>query len=248
MKRRKAPGTSERKYRGQSVGQLRSSRRERLLEVAYSMVANQGYASLSIDRVCAAARVATRHFYEHFNGKEALLHALFDRVSGEMFDIVVSSLTLQEMDIVERVMSAVRGAVHYALSDPRRARILCLESVGISPEMEARRRVFIRRFASLIDQASQQLVADGSLLPGNYLLSGVALVGATDGLMADWLSGETGLTVEQMEHNVVGFYRSLIKGAKQFTIERKAQEKLAAAPAPRSKPKSRAVAKKRGSR
>ncbi len=228
MKRRRTPATSERRYRGQSVGQLRSNRRERLLEVAYSMVANQGYASLSIDRVCAAARVATRHFYEHFSGKEALLHVLFERISTEMLDTVARALMLQEMDIAERVTSAVREAVRYALSDPRRARILCLESVGISPDMEAQRRVFIRRFASLIDQAAQQLVADGTLLPGNYLLSGVALVGATQGLMADWLTGDTGLTVEHMEHNVVGFYRSLVKGAKQFAIERNAEAKAAA--------------------
>ncbi|MGH8444653.1 MAG: TetR/AcrR family transcriptional regulator, partial [Solimonas sp.] len=111
--------------------ELKAERRERLLIAAYAIVGGEGYARLSIERVCAAARVATRHYYEHFQGREALLHCLHERIERELWQIVTQALTEPGQDTGERTGTAIRAFVRYALSDPRRTRIMCLESVGV---------------------------------------------------------------------------------------------------------------------
>ncbi|MGH8444651.1 MAG: TetR/AcrR family transcriptional regulator [Solimonas sp.] len=195
------------------MSELKAERRERLINAGYAIVGSEGYARLSIERVCAAARVATRHYYEHFQNREALLHALHDRVENELWQIVTKALTEPGVEIGGRTGEAICAFVRHALSDPCRARILCLETVGVSPELEARRRRLTRRFAELIHQVSQQLVNEGLLPAADYRLSGIALVGATNELLAEWISGEMRLTATEMELQVLNIFRALTKGA-----------------------------------
>ena len=195
------------------MDELKAERRERLLNAAYNLIGSDSYARLSIERVCAAARVATRHYYEHFQGREALLHCLFDRVENELWQVVTKALTEPAVDIGERTGTAIRAFVHHALEDPRRARIMCLECVSISPDMEARRRRLTRRFAELIHQISQHLASSGLLPAADYRLPGIALVGATNELLVEWLSGESRMSAEEMELQVLNIFRALIKGA-----------------------------------
>ena len=207
------PGSGGRHYAGRSITELKAERRERLLNAAYAIIGSEGYSNLSIERVCVAARVATRHYYEHFQGREAVMHCLYDRVENELWQVVTKALTEPSVDIGERTGTAIRAFVRHALDDPRRARIMCLECVGVSADMEARRRRLIRRFAELIHQVSQQLAGAGLLPAADYRLPGIALVGATNELLVEWLSGETRLSALEMELRVLNIFRALTKGA-----------------------------------
>ncbi|WP_051101839.1 TetR/AcrR family transcriptional regulator [Solimonas variicoloris] len=209
----RGPRAVNRVYGGRAMAELKAERRERLMNAAYALIGREGYARLSIERTCAAARVATRHYYEHFQGREALLHGLFDRVEAELWQAVTRALTEPGVETGERSGAAIRAFVRHALSDPIRARIMCLESVGVSAELEEKRRRLIRRFAELIHQVSRQLAADGVLPAADYRLSGIALVGATNELLVEWISGGMRLTVEEMELQVLNIFRALTKGA-----------------------------------
>ena len=237
MKKPRAPRAG-RRYAGRSVEELRAERRERLLNAAYDIVGSEGYARLSIERVCAAARVATRHYYEHFQGREGLLHGLFDRIENEQWQVVTKALTEPAVDFGERTGMAIRSFVGHALADPRRARIVCLESVGISVEMEARRRRLIRRFADLIDQATQRLVSLGELPEADYDMMGIALVGATNELLVEWLSGDSHLSATHMELQVLNLFRAMTKGA-AHARPAQAPPRRAAKGAPRKRAASR---------
>ena len=215
MTAKKAGTAAGRGYRGRSAEELRAERRERLLNAAFAVVGEEGYARLSIDRVCAAARVTTRHYYEHFQGREALLHGLFERIENELWSIITRALTEPAVELERRHHDAIRSFVRHALSDPRRARILCLESVGVSPQMETRRRRLIRRIAGLIDHNVQQLVAAGVLPPADYYLQGIALVGGIHELLAEWLTGDIAIDVEGMELRVLQLFHSVIIGTAQ---------------------------------
>lgn len=212
-KKPRAPRSRNRSYAGRSMEELKAERRERLLNASFIIVGSEGYARLSVDRVCVAARVATRHYYEHFQGREALLHSLYDRLEGELWQVVTRALTEPGVEYGERTGTAIRSFVNYCLSDPRRARIICLESVGVSAGMETRRRRLTRRFAELIQQVSQQLASSGELPAADYRIPGIALVGATYELLVEWIAGGTGLSVADMELQVLNIFRALVKGA-----------------------------------
>ena len=64
------------------------------------------------------------------------------------------------------------------------------EIVGVSPRLEQRRRDVLRLYAGLVEAQITALVGADRLPARDYRLTAVALVGATDGLLIDWLSTE----------------------------------------------------------
>jgi hypothetical protein len=60
--------------------------------------------------------------------------------------------------------------------------------VGVSAELEARRRGVLRAYAELIAAQAAEIDDLGPLGRGDRRLTAVALTGATDGLITDWMS------------------------------------------------------------
>jgi AcrR family transcriptional regulator len=87
---------------------LRAATRERLLDAALALFARDGYAETTVRAIAARAGVAAGLLYAHFDGKEALLHALFER---SMADVRRSFALADAADPRERLAALVRGAV-----------------------------------------------------------------------------------------------------------------------------------------
>lgn len=211
--------TSTRRYRGRTPEQLRAERRERLLEAALTLFSERGYANTTIEALCSNARVTTRHFYEQFDGREAVLRDLLESIVEGTLGAAWQALMNEERDMTGRVSDAIRAVMMYLLSDSRRGRIVCIESVGVSREMEARRRILIHAFAELIEQFGGYLAGSGLLPARNYRLPAVALVGATLELIQEWLNGGTDADAEEVAHEAVLFFRALIIGARRYDEE-----------------------------
>jgi hypothetical protein len=62
--------------------------------------------------------------------------------------------------------------------------------VGVSAGLEAQRRGVLRAYAELIAAQASELDDLGPLGRGDRRMSAVALVGATDGLIIDWLTSD----------------------------------------------------------
>ena len=77
----------------------------------------------------------------------------------------------------------ISAVVHAMVDDPRVARIIYVESVGVSPELEQRRRDWHRGFAWLMAEKSEMFEPD---TPRAELeLRGLAAVGIIDEIIVD---------------------------------------------------------------
>ncbi len=208
--------TSTRRYKGRTSEQLREERRERLLTAALELYSEKGYANTPIETLCSTAKVTTRHFYEQFKGKEELLAALFRHLVSEASDVIRTSLQDESLETPKQISHALRGFAHYMLEDPRRARIICLESVGVSASMERMRRKLVHAFARLISDYANSLAADGFLPERDYSMSAVAIVGAINELLVEWLVTDTGMSVDDLATEMVILFQALVQGASQF--------------------------------
>lgn len=88
-----------------------------------------------------------------------------------------------ELDVViERSLSAFVG---FLTTDTRRAQIVLIEVVGVSPQLETRRHAVLHDFAELVTG-----VWLGNSEPASqHRLTAVALVGGVNHLLVDWLLG-----------------------------------------------------------
>src|SRR3954470_19843860 len=82
------------------------------LGAARELLGGDGSAATSIERLCATASVSTRNFYEEFPGREALLVALHDRITGRALANAVAALTgHEEKPLADRVDRVVRAYI-----------------------------------------------------------------------------------------------------------------------------------------
>jgi AcrR family transcriptional regulator len=178
----------QRVYRRQMGSERRAERRARLIAAGLEAFSERGYRATTIERLCSAAGVSTRNFYEEFRSREDLLATLSDILHQRAFDAVVAAISeIDPADLAGRARAGVRAYFEAMTADPRWARIALVESVGVSPEMEAHRRAPLERFAALIEGETNRMVEMGRAPSRDYSLTVIALVGATNELINTWV-------------------------------------------------------------
>jgi AcrR family transcriptional regulator len=176
-----------RSYAGQSARDRRKERRERLMNAGLDLFGGVGYAGTSIERLCTAAAVSTRNFYEEFPGREALLMALHDQVMQRAADSVGEALDRTgDAPIAERIGSGFRAYITTTAGDPRWARIAYVEVVGVSAAVERNRATWRARCAGILEGEAARSVERGEARPRDFGLTAIAIVGAINELVHHW--------------------------------------------------------------
>lgn len=204
---------TRRGYGGRSAEELQAERRERLLAAAMELFGTRGYLATRIEHLCGEARVTTRHFYEQFSDREALLTAVFERVMADAATAVLGALAQDGQSGMERARAGLHAFVHLQLNDPRRARISCIEVMGVSRALEDRRREVMQRFASLIESQLQQLAAQGLVPQRSYRALALAFVGGVHELEIDWLLAQPHPAVDSVVDELWFILSTLLAGS-----------------------------------
>lgn len=176
-----------RRYGGKTVEERRAERRRKLLDAGLELFGTVGYAATTIEALCAAARLHPRYFYEQFDSREGLLQAVYDRHVEAVRVEVMAAVERAPADRRRRLEAGLSAFVEATLADERAARINYFEMIGVSPRIERRRREVLRTYAELIAGEAAALPPQGAAAVDTRLVA-VALVGATDGLIIDWLT------------------------------------------------------------
>ncbi len=213
-----APGpesrVSRRGYGGRSAQELLQERRERLMAAGLTLFCTVGFQHTRIDAICAEAKVTPRHFYEQFDTREALLLAIYEQVVAHARSQVQAALQTPGLMPAELINEAIRAFVRAYTDDARHARLACVEVVGVSADMARRRRAVIHEFAGLIEAYASAMAQSGLLPKRDYGLSCLAMVGAVNELMCEWLMGEDPPSVAALTDELLSMFAALILGAR----------------------------------
>lgn len=182
-------GRSGRAWGGRSAEERRTERRARLTEAGIELFGTRGYARTPVKAVCAEAGLTERYFYEAFEDREDLLASIFGNLVKDTQQRTLAAIADAPDSLLERLEVGLEAFFEALTVDPRRARIQEIETVGVSPEMEARRREALHSYATII---ADEVRRD----PGFRGDSGVrldvialGLVGAVNEQMIDFVLG-----------------------------------------------------------
>lgn len=212
---RGAVGRTGRVYGGLNEEKRREARRNRLIQTGLELFAREGYHRTPIKRLCEESHVTTRHFYELYSGKEEFFRALLDDLMEKSRKAVLEAVRGEFEDPVEMVKSGIAAFVHSYLDDPRRARIILVEAVGISQEMEMHRRELIHSFARIIEEKAEEMAHRGMIVERDYSTGSLALAGAVNELMIDWIYSDSPPPQERVIEEIVDLFRLLIFGLRK---------------------------------
>lgn len=139
---------------------LLSRHRRRILDAVAQCFAERGYHDTSVDQVVSRARTSKSAFYACFASKETAFAALLEREGERLLHAVEQAVTA-ETDPRKRARAGITTFVTDCATHRDTARILLVESVGISPAIEERRRAVHSRFAGLIRAQAEEARAAG---------------------------------------------------------------------------------------
>ncbi|MBO0841328.1 MAG: TetR/AcrR family transcriptional regulator [Sciscionella sp.] len=174
-----------RSYRGEDPLQRKGSRRARLVEAAIEVYGTIGYRNATVDRICAAAGLTKRYFYESFTDREALLVAAYERVA----DILRARIEAGAGTSSDPTRGALTALFRAIDDDPRLAKIAFFEILGVSPAVDDAYRAQTGRMAgALLDIAHVRT----SLPAAERTMITTGLIGAVVFIAQHWmLTGRT---------------------------------------------------------
>ncbi len=174
-----------RKFQGLTPQERAVQRRAAILGAALEVFGTQGYAGSSVKQICRVGGLTERYFYESFTDREGCLADLYGDLVGHMRAATLAAVESADSDVDARAQAGLNAFIGYLTDDPRRARVVLIEVIGVSSDMEKRRHGVLREFADIV--ATIWGTGRTELLRQQERLTAVALVGGVNHLLVDWL-------------------------------------------------------------
>jgi AcrR family transcriptional regulator len=197
-----SPPTTQarRRYRGITADERRELRRERLMEAGLELFASDGYANTSIRAVSAAASLNSRYFYESFSSREDLLYHVYLRILTEISTLAATAVA-RANTIEDKARAGLNAGWTILTEDPRKARIVALEVVGVSPRLEQLRRDMRHALAELTLGQAMMFAEEGVEFRLDPRLTARSLMGGVVEVLVDWINGDVTANVDELvEH------------------------------------------------
>jgi AcrR family transcriptional regulator len=193
-----------REYRGMSAAERLADRRERLLSAAYTLFANPGFHSTTIERLCATARISNRAFYECFSGREELMRAVYNRCVDETLASVSTAIERAPRTMDGRIVAGVEEYIRFVTHDMRRARVMHLEVRRAGDVLGKPRQKAVRAFRQMIEGTASDLP---DRLPDDLDLLTLGLIGAITELLIEWSLADPAPPIELVTATAVRIFR-----------------------------------------
>lgn len=185
-----------RAYGGIAGDDRRTDRRRRLVDAAYTLLAEGGPAALTVTGVCREAKLTARYFYEHFACRDALLTALAEAEAQRVIDLGLAAALDAASDPQTRGEAAVRALLDALEVDHRAARI-SRERGGDEVVLRMRAEIAARLTTSFVEHAAL-MWPQTSARPGRIALASSLTVGGVLQIITDWLSSDGVIPREEL--------------------------------------------------
>ena len=163
-------------------------RRARLMQAALGMFAARGYHDTSVDDIVARARMSKSAFYEQFESKEHCFREVLAQEGGDLIHAVIAA-ALGGHDHRDRMRRGIRTFVVACYKRSTVARLMLVESVGLSASVEEVRHQLQERFAHMVaEEVRLALLDDAFYANQDPQVFGRAVVGAVNDAVGYFLT------------------------------------------------------------
>lgn len=194
MAYRKTPATEARK----------DARRRKILDAATSLFGQHGYHAATVPMIVAEAGSSVGSFYMHFRNKEDIFAAVLESLGERIAEVLAETRALQT-EPLQRIGTGVEALFVFLAQNPEEARILIVESSGLSPRLEQVRRAVLQHQA---EQTRHTLEASPEAFQyADAAIAAQCLVGAVYEALCTWLeqSPELRLPAIDVAHLVADY-------------------------------------------
>jgi AcrR family transcriptional regulator len=212
--------TPQRSYGGQSAEARRERRRSALLDAAIEAMTANEWRSVTVEKLCAAAGLNKRYFYESFAGLDEVGAAVVDDIADEVRASTMVALAQTDTDdVAVQAAAAVNALVRTLVADPRRARVL-LGGVASSPVLHRHRSAVMEGLTDVL-MAHARTIHDVELERDPMAQVAPAfLIGGTADAILGFVDGRAKVSVDELIANLTALWLITGNGAAQVARAR----------------------------
>lgn len=179
---------SGRSYGGESATDRWERRRRQLLDAGLELFGTAGYRATTVRQLCREAKVSDRYFYEQFSSTEDLLLAVYDECTGRLEEAALAALGDRDDDVRDVARRGLDAFLAVVESDPRLARVVWFEVLGVSPRVETAYLARMQVFGHLMVGVVAGREGGASVLEVDRELMATTAVGAVTYTVMTWTS------------------------------------------------------------
>jgi len=167
-----------------AVEARKQARRKSILDAAIRLFGEFGYHGATVPMIVKEAGSSVGSFYAHFRNKEDIFAAVLE-ILGYKVDEVIQGAKLNAPNPEQSIPRSVEALFLFLVENPREARILIVESSGLSPRLEQVRRAMLSRNAEQVCHTFE--LAAESISVADPAIAAHCLVGAVFETLTSWL-------------------------------------------------------------
>ena len=180
-------------------------RRGRIADAALHLFATRGYNVTSVDEIVARAKTSKSGFYEFFSSKEDCFRELLTQEGGALIREVLDDAATGH-NHRERLRLGIGRFVRSCFERSSVARLLIVESVGLSAAVDQVRHELESRFADAVaEEVRHALIHDPFYADKDPQVFGRAVVGAVNDAVTFFLT-HPGADAESLAESLCGIF------------------------------------------
>lgn len=143
---------NKRRYGGVLPEERQRLRRAKLIEGALEVFGTKGFHATTVREVCVAAHLTERYFYESFKTLPQLFLATYAELREQLMELTLASLKQAEPTPLGMLEPAMRVFLEFIRDDPRRGRVMLVDSLGVNDEVAALSGATARDYSAMMRQ------------------------------------------------------------------------------------------------
>lgn len=199
-----------RTYRGESHAARAKERREKLIEAALDVIGTEGFKAATVRKVCGKAGLTERYYYEAFGNAQGMLKLVYDQQINKLSSTIYSAISSVEQTPTAMAEAALTSLFGSVKKDPRMARVIYIEVVGVNEELDNIYRQGQRRFDELLVKISRQLYPAENATDLDEMLIASGLVGAITQISRDWVLAGYDRSITSLVNNMMALVVGVI--------------------------------------
>lgn len=201
----------KRRYGGVLPEERQRLRRAKLIEGAIEVFGTKGFHAATVREVCVAAHLTERYFYESFKTLPQLFLATYAELRDQLMARTLAVLKEAEPTPLGMLESAIRAFLEFIRDDPRRGRIMLVDSLGVNDEVAALSGATARDYSNLMRQHLHLLVPPDSVDDINLDLLADGMIGLNVLLTARWMQDGFAESLDKVVQTNLMPYKGLLR-------------------------------------
>ena len=178
---------NKRRYGGVLPEDRQRQRRVKLIDGAIEVFGTKGFHAATVREVCVAAHLTERYFYESFKTLPQLFIAVYAHLREDLMAKTLAVMATAEKTPIGLLEPAIRVFLEFIRDDPRRGRIMLVDSLGIDNEVAAFSGATARDYSELLKLHLGRMIPAKDLPDVSLDLLAEGMIGMNVLLAARWM-------------------------------------------------------------